>query len=200
MSSVILAISLLLILVFSWRIFNRQLAHPSILFTAPFFAAAVNGLLNYERYQFELRWNTVFLVAGGSLVFSAVCYGIEYALATRCSNLLERRSWIRVDNTSERNEPLYLPGWAYALGLAITLGSVYVLVTQMTSISIANDGPADILGAMRFVDHISKFTNIDTSFRGLAGHYIALSNATTYMWAYLFARNLFSSERIFDWR
>lgn len=179
--------ALCLIVCIDYRVFH-SFVHPSILFTAPFIVSLVCGLMNYESWEFDLHGTTALLLILSSALFFLVGLLLRRVAACR-GVLVERRSSITRNNEASA---VYLPIPLLLLGLAFTV-LVYVAVySEISNLVLENGIQASGAELFSAYDQLSKFGNVDMSIRGIAGQLNTIGMALSYVWLYLFIRNLYA--------
>ncbi len=171
-----------------------------VLFALPFLAAVVNGLTNYELWEFSLSINTILVVGiSGSLIL----------LASLLIKRLMRGSWTdQIQNECRSTMPLRIPAVLYLVGIALSIITVPLLLRQMESLVIAYNESAGLPSRENLDGFLSvinayevrwKFTDFDMSIRGVAGQLRVCVGALCFVWVYILIYNLLAEARKFEW-
>lgn len=171
-----------------------------VLFALPFLAAVVNGLTNYELWEFSLSINTILVVGiSGSLIL----------FASILIKKLIRGSWIDHSQSECCSvRPLHIPVALYVIGIVISIITVPLLLSQMESLVIAYNESAGLpprenldgfLSVINAYEVRWKFTDFDMSIRGLAGQLRVCVGALCFVWVYILIYNLLAQPRKFEW-
>ncbi len=198
MGSILLFALLLGLLCASYMLFDRRIDSPAFVFVLFFALSIGSGLMNYVPYAFDLHPNTVGLIGGGAALFVAVAWGVR-ALWRRYGPTPAYDNIASADDDPLVAEPLHVPAALYVLGMALACGTAWVMLKSYTELSVAHGGPSDLLGVIREFDKLAKFSDVDVSIRGIAGHIIAIGDGAYYVWAYVVAQNLNARRRTINW-
>lgn len=175
-------------------------ACPPVLFSLPFLVAVVNGLTNFDLWEFSLSTNTILVVgASGSLVLFA-------------SLIIKRLMWgswtDQIQSESRSIEPLRIPTALYIVGMVLSIITVPLLLRQMESLVIAYNESVGLPSRENLDGFLSvinayevrwKFTDFDMSIRGIAGQLRVCVGAFCFVWVYILVYNLLSEPRKIEW-
>ena len=186
MSTCVLFIWLLVILGLDYSLF-KKIYHPSILFVFFFVLSVFNGILNYSSWDFELHWITVFVIGFGATIFSLFC------LVTM--KLTHKKN----ESGNVENQQIVVPLWIGVLSLLFVMVSSWLYWKAVVDVVVSNGGTSDMFRAMVEYDRLTKFSDVDTSIRGFVGQLYVAVQAISYVWMYIFLRNLFAERRKIEW-
>lgn len=196
MLTILLFVILAALCVLSFILSGRKLTSPAVIFNASFALSILNGLINYNKFKFDLHWNTVQLILLGAMIFTCISLLMEKFLRPVFPSAKDESVTTSADVS---DGGFHVPILLYFIGMALAVISCFVMAAHVIAVSTQHGGPSDIIGAMGRFDQLSKFGSVDTSTSGLVGNYLVLTEATFYIWAYVFAKKRNGSQRHIDW-
>ena len=171
-----LALILVVVLTIGFHMCGRRFSSPVVFFIIPFIIQALNAFL---YYPWNISYYSMFLIAGGSIVFVLSAATVHYFATTHFSQHIQHRILTK--------EPL-MRRWQYLLLITVTLGGILVVYRGIkSSTGIAGSNFSDVLGEFNAG---MKSEDSDMTFGALPSLIYNLLCGAVYAYAYLLAATI----------
>lgn len=178
---ILLFIEIILTIV-SFKLHDNDIMSPPVVLCLFYFGSNLLGALNYKRYELFLHYNTLLLVAGSLLVFvvvSVVCKGI-------------------IQNQKKQNKQCHFINSDSLIHYSNVL-LIIILMIQFYGINWQIEWVRNIIaGNQAWSDMMFEYRNTNSSYTldavarpWLLENIQVLSQAATYIYAYIFSNNYY---------
>lgn len=194
MTSVALVIFLIVLLTVSVIGFRGSLVAPANLFIVFFTLSVINGLTNFDNWNFSLHLNTVFVIGGGALLFFIICF-IVHLIAQELSPVRVVKRPLMVTATVINS----LPRVVYFAGIAFSLGTALLVVKEVQGVVSQYGGSGNLIEALGRYDELVKFSTLNIGLPGFTNIVYSVGQALFYAWAYIFIRSVVLKDSAKDY-
>lgn len=179
----ILILALGIMLYISYRIFDKELCSPAILYITPFIAMAAVAFLFQWVWDMELHMNTVFVILTGTVFFIAGAYIGKRIRLTGTGNKCRIDYWMGIEN------------WKYILFFLISLVSFGWRYKLVIDYGRAH-GAKTISRALVYYNNMLKFTTNELlRTPRLVGIGNTIGTAAGFIWACDLANQLLRKDK-----
>lgn len=183
MSSIVLFTILVLLLICTFFLQERQFLSPSVLYSSVFLIAVLNGLTQYNNWAYELSWITVALIAASVGVFCLSAAIVHIIFRVKYGAISQR---IQSARTCILKAPsITIPSWFYVIALMTQIGTAIVVLLFIMKAVDAEQNGYSISQAIGQYDALSKFSNFDKPVRGILGFLYVASSSSGYVWSFI---------------
>ncbi len=179
----ILIIALCIFLIASYRVFDRELCTPAVLYIGPFIVMSVVAFLFQWTWNMELQLNTMLVIVTGTLFFLAGAYIGQRIWLKRIGNNCRIEGGMRIDN------------WKYILFFVISLVSFGWRYKLVVDYGRAH-GAKTVSRALVYYNNMLKFTTnelLRTPRLVSIGN--TIGTVAGFIWACDFASQLLQKEK-----
>ncbi|MBT1164907.1 O-antigen polymerase [Bifidobacterium felsineum] len=164
MIALILFIFLSALTIISFKISNGSILAPASAFCLSFALSVLNGLTNYNKWDFELHAITFSLIGGSAVIFCISCF---------IFNLLYSKSNYKFSQNSINLKPFFIPNYIYIIFLVLQLVSTYLSLKSIKTLGTIHGSDGTLSGSIFAYRTASLYSS---SFTGLPGYVTFLSN------------------------
>ncbi len=198
----LLLIAMIAIVYFGLRVNGWNPVSVPFLFAAPFVVAIINGMTNFGSWGYGIH-GTTFIVLGLTASVVLVASFVVHVVIER-----RRTCAIGCESSVRDVQLIEIPVWFYAICIAVSLVTIPLLYEAIKSIVISYNvslgwtpdvDTGSILQVIKAYEEHSKFTDFDTSIRGVAGQLRIAVSAFAYFFMYVLINNFVNKSRKVEW-
>lgn len=190
-----LAITMLILFIFSFYTSNQELASPPVAFFAPFSLAAIDLIYNIDKWRVELKANTYLIVLMGSLCFLIGIYFIKAGrtiIRSRYSSFgMQREARVTQKITYIKIERINC--WIFAVLQMITF---VMCLTAVMRISRRFGFSGSVSMLISGYKSLKSFTTENISLGRLNNNLYDLCYASGFIWFYIVVNNYAATKKI----
>lgn len=195
----VLCISMIALLGLSFRFSRKDIISPAVAFLAPFSLATIDLIYNIDKWKVDLKWNTFWLILGGTLsfLFAIVICGvigkkIRFRKKRRCLN---HESLM----CTQSGDEIKFPRVNYLIFALFQLITFLICLQSVISISRrygVSGGLSELIAGYKSV---KTFTTEDVSLGGINNLLYDFCYSSGYIWFYIVAYNLTHRKKVNVW-
>ncbi len=177
--------------ILNYIFFDRSICSPSFILCTAFTLASADLITMYEYWDANLHWNTYFVICGGCLLFSVVCYFVKFIM----SNVHIKSSGYSLNYLPRVKGEIEISQFKLFLILAFNSAVIVLVAYKVIKIARHFGMGGSILGSFGAYAELSKFSTKNTSLGKLALLY-NLCKAGGYIWGNMFIMKLFKTKKV----
>lgn len=194
-----LCMCMIVLFIISFYAANQEIISPSVVFLAPFSLATVDLIYNIEKWHVDLKWNTFYLIIGGTISFLlaiSLCklFRIAAHSKKRIGNFYSGKT---VEGMTEKD--VKFPRINYVFFAALQLLTFIVCLRAVTSIARRYGVSGGISALIAGYKSLKTFTTEDISLGGINNILYDFCYASGYVWFYIVAYSFTHKMKIDKW-
>lgn len=195
----ILAISLIGLLIVCFYSYKQEVVSPVVAFVAPFSLATIDLIYNIDKWKVDLRWNTYWVIVGGTSTFLITCWllkNISGTIRKYRSKMLQNCVY---DDKNVEIKSVIIPKLNYLFFAVLQAVTFLLCLKAVIVISRRYGVSGNVSALIAGYKNLKSFTTEDISLGMIKNILYDFCYASGYVWFYIVAKNYVASKTVEKW-
>ena len=183
----ILFVAIMLLLLLNLYFFKKQILSPAIIFNSTFIPSIICSMINADKWEFSMNYNTFFVIFGGVIVFSIGCILMNYFMNLN----YEKNNKINIKYSYN----LEIDKWKLIIMIVYQIFTYILLYKNVKEIGLLYGSGDDISSILYGYQKMVKFSGEQIGLSGVVNSLNIIAYSSGFVWAYLLVLNLVQKVR-----